>query len=651
MARTEIKYNNSFPFSGQPTPFVGRVKNNIVAGERWGAEESWTLAGQLTGCDFEDLTTAQLNLINSFAQDYKELKIVEYEEFESITVGETGTLGFEGVYKKISATRYEKVDSDTTILYRRISDGKWVFAFEVFSFPFISLDEKYISTTSSSSPTGLTYTSTGVPSGDPPFPTVSDSGIINQEIEIQKLNFVEIDSIQFQSNKYVKILPYTINLSCYPSGYFTGSFGVLDPTNRWELVESRDRSINLTHTLSARGFNTSDSQTDALENAKDWVLARTGFSDFPTPEFITKYSASGVLLSQNETINRLEGIYGVTESYVLDGLNSCDYGFLRFTVENSAPQAGFQTVSINGSIQGGLHDDFSLLRNRLQEFDFYSQALHTLDSGINLNPTPINKQVVENESARTINFSYAYDDNQRAEINYDYTLAINSGESNITVALNGNVNGRGELKNRYEKADLYFNTYLKPSIFGLAYSGYSGYLAENGYTGTPVLDHNELSSSVSKDKFNGVISFNYEYSDKPTPPNTGLESFDFSLSWTPPIRRVLAEELIHQSGSILSPKYEVTDLGFVSRGIFSLNGSAVPTRDFAITSGDALRSGVENSIRAIYFGYFTGFSGEYLTEFSMGQTNQGLYNFNIGATYEGLDVLNDTGNYTEIVNL
>jgi hypothetical protein len=95
----------------------------------------------------------------------------------------------------------------------------------------------------------------------------------------------------------------------------------------------------------------------------------------------------------------------------------------------------------------------------------------------------------------------------------------------------------------------------------------------------------------------------------------------------------------------------VTDLGFVSRGIFSLNGSAVPTRDFAITSGDALRSGVENSIRAIYFGYFTGFSGEYLTEFSMGQTNQGLYNFNIGATYEGLDVLNDTGNYTEIVNL
>jgi hypothetical protein len=640
MARTEIKYNDSFPFSGQPTPFVGRVKNNIVAGERWGAEENWTLAGQLTGCDFEDLTAAQLNLINSFGEDFKKLEIFE-PDFSKETVMVSGLEGFpsilNGLYTRVSSFRFEKNNNPNTVITLEYGPLWTMATLGMFDIVY------YEATAISSSPVGLTYTGATLLL---PFVTAYQS--FNT---VTSLDFVKIDSIQFQSNKYVKILPYTINLSCYPSGYFTGNFGVLDPTNRWELVEGRDRSINLTHTLSARGFNTSDSQTDALQNAKDWVLARTGFSDFPTPEFITKYSASGVLLSQNETINRLEGIYGVTESYVLDSLDSCNYGFLRFTVENSAPQAGFQTVSINGSIQGGLNEDFSLLRNRLQEFDFYSQALYTLDSGINLNPTPINKQVVENESARTINFSYAYDDNQRAEINYDYTLVINSGESNITVALNGNVNGRGELKNRYEKADLYFNTYLKPSIFGLAYSGYSGYLAENGYTGTPVLDHNELSSSVSKDKFNGVISFNYEYSDKPTPPNTGLESFDFSLSWTPPIRRVLAEELIHQSGSILSPKYEVTDLGFVSRGIFSLNGSAVPTRDFAITSGDALRSGVENSIRAIYFGYFTGFSGEYLTEFSMGQTNQGLYNFNIGATYEGLDVLNDTGNYTEIVNL
>ena len=543
---TTIKYNNSFPFSGQPTPFVGRVKNNIVVGERWGAEENWTLLGQLTGCAFSDLTAAKLSLLNSFSRDYQDLEITE--------------------------------DGNT----------------------------------------------------------------------IEVLKYVEIDSIVFNSSPFVKILPYTISLSCYPSGFFSGVFGILDPVDRWEMTENKDRTLNLTHTVSARGFNTSGI-SNAYDNAKNYVLGRTGFGNFPEPEFITKYSASGTLLSQVETPNRLEGSYGITETFTLDQFNTCDKGLLRYTVEAQSPQAGVQTASINGTIQGSLSDDFSVIRARLSGFDFYSNLMYSLDSGIALNPIPVEKQVVEDQNRKLITFAYSFDDNRNPEINFDYSIVVNSGDSNVNVSLNGSVNGRGELKNRWEKAENYFKTYLEPSKFFLVSSGYSGYLAENSITGQ--LNPNELSSSVSYDKFNGVVSFSYDYSDKPAPVSTGLESLDFSLSWVPPLRRILPEEIIYQSGSVFSPKYEVTDLGYIPRGVFSLNGSAVPKREIGITSGTSTLSEIENAIRAIYSDYFTGYSGVYLTEDSLTQTKGGLYSFSDSWTYEGSDVLGSGSNYSEIINL
>jgi hypothetical protein len=546
---TQITYNNINPFSGQPLPFIGRAKTNILAGERWGAEEEWTMVGQLTGCSFESLTTAQLNLINSFSRDYQTLEIIE------------------------------------------------------------------------------------------------NSGVV------ERLQYVEIDSIQFGSDKYVKILPYTINLSCYPSGYFSGVFGVLEPTNRWELTENKDRTLNITHNISARGFNTSSGATDGLNNAKNWVLGRTGFSTFPEPEFITKYSASGVLLSQVENINRLEGVYGLVETYTLDQLNVCDYGFLRYTVETSSPQAGLSQASINGTVIGGLNENFQLTRNRLANFDFYSNLMYSLDSGVILNPIPVTKQFTEDPDRKTISFSYAYDDNKNLEVNFDYSIVINSGESNIGVSLNGNINGRGELKNKWERAQSYFKTFFEPSRFLYAYSGYSGYLVENGFTGSPNLNQNELSKSVSYDQFNGVISFSYEFSDSPTPPATGLDEFNYSLSFTPPIRKIIAEEVIYQSGSVFTPQYEITDLGYVSRGQFSINGDALVDRSLGLTSGVALKNEVESAIRAKFFDYSTGLSGVYLTQYGLTQSNLGNYSFNAGWTYNYLDALGNTGNHSEIIHL
>lgn len=546
MSRTEIKYGTGYPFTGQPTPFIARDKTNLIVGERWGAEEGWTLIGQLTGCSFDSLITAQLNLINSFGRDYQDLELLE-------------------------------------------------------------------------------------------------SGVV-----IDRKRYVEINSIRFNSSKYVKVLPYTIELSCYPSGYFSGVYGILEPVDKWDLIENKNKTLGYTHTVSARGFNTSG-VSNAYDNAKNYVLSRTGFANFPTPEFIELYETSGTLISQVESPNRLEGSYSITQTYTLDKFNFCDSGVLRYTVESNSPQAGLSTASINGTLQGGLNDNFSGLRSRINSFDFYSNLLYSLDSGIMLNPTPREKQIVENESAKTITFSYSYDDNKNYDTNYDYAVVINSGEKNISVSLNGTVNAGGELKNRWELAKNKFETVLRPNIYNLALSGYSGYLAEYGRTG--LLNPTALNSSVSYDKYNGVVGFTYGFSDQPFPTSSGLESLDLSLSWTPPLRKIVAEEIIYQTGSIYAPSYEVTDLGYIPRGQFSINGNAVPKRELGLVDTVAIQSQVKNSIRAAFDTYLTGESGVYYTAESLGFNNRGDYSFGSSWTYEAADALGNNSNYSQIINL
>lgn len=551
--RTEIKYNNSFPFSGQPTPFVGRIKNNISAGERWGAEENWSLVGQLTGCSLDSLMTAQLNLINSFSKDYQNLEIVEN--------GQT----------------------------------------------------------------------------------------------ISQLKYVEIDSINFDSGKYVKLLPYTINISCYPSGYFTNVFGITEPSNKWDLQENKDNTLAITHTISAKGFNTSNGSTNALSNAKNYVLGKTGLSTFPNPALITKYSINANLLSQVENINRFEGIYGVTETYILDQFDSCENGLLRYTIDQSNPQVGLSSATINGTIQGGINESFQLVKNRLATFDFYSNLMYGLDGTGNnaystvFNPNPVSKEIVEDQPRKLITFNYTYDDNKSWDTSSEYSISITSGDAIVKVSLNGNINGRGELKERFENAEEYFQNTFEPNKFSLVYLGYSGYLVDNNTTG--VLNPEVVSSSVSYDKFNGVIAFSYEYNDAPIFSSSGLQSFEYSLSWTPPVRKIVAEPLIYQGGDINSPNYQITDINMIPRGTFSLNGSSVVKREVGITSGVALRNETENEIRNIFYKNSTGLSDLNLSNYKLGQTNKGNYAFNAQWSYDFSDVLGNTGNYSQIINL
>jgi hypothetical protein len=68
---------------------------------------------------------------------------------------------------------------------------------------------------------------------------------------------IELQGINIGESNQKFIIPFTISLRCYPSGYFSGDFGILNPVNRFEFNESEDGIISLNHTVSAKGFNTS----------------------------------------------------------------------------------------------------------------------------------------------------------------------------------------------------------------------------------------------------------------------------------------------------------------------------------------------------------------------------------------------------------
>lgn len=74
---TFLYYNGQQILSGQATPFVGRQDSFVKYGSRWADKTTLTLAGQITGCTYDDLVAAQTRLFNVFNKDFQKFEIKE----------------------------------------------------------------------------------------------------------------------------------------------------------------------------------------------------------------------------------------------------------------------------------------------------------------------------------------------------------------------------------------------------------------------------------------------------------------------------------------------------------------------------------------------------------------------------------------------
>jgi len=89
MTPTKIIYD-SFDFGDQPTPFLSSQENFLKYGENFGSEESYSLNGQLTGRDFNDLRSEQLKLISGFSKDFGIFIVKDFKPYEAEVMVRSG---------------------------------------------------------------------------------------------------------------------------------------------------------------------------------------------------------------------------------------------------------------------------------------------------------------------------------------------------------------------------------------------------------------------------------------------------------------------------------------------------------------------------------------------------------------------------------
>lgn len=460
---TLLYYNNQQILSGQPTPLVGKQEAPIRYGERWGNKTTLTLNGQLTGCTYNNLITAQKSLISVFGYDFQNFSIIEN-----------------------GAT--------------------------IFSKPYIIIRE-----------------------------------------------------LRFPNSNYVGVIPYNITLDCYDQNLFSGVYGVLDPRDEWSFEESTEGLINVNHTISARGFNTNSGVSNGFDNAKNFVLSKTGINPNISPYFITTPSGfNPCLKSLAEKPDRFNGTYSVTETYVADKFFGTN-GVLRYSVSFDCDEEGHARVAVNGTIDGcGMAADVSSIRARYNTLNLYNLALEVYSGATNstgLNTDYISRGYTEDPYARKLSFNSVYDNFPGGQTYLDYHVGVSSGENGITdVTFEGTIKGRGDLAARWQRVQNYYSTF---NPFPVAQSGYYAVFPSSPFP----LNPNDLTKSVTFNAFHGEINLNYHWDNKEIP-WPGFADLSYTLNYTPPLEKIIVNPLLALCGR----DYYLGDAGYVQRASFSIEG-------------------------------------------------------------------------------
>jgi hypothetical protein len=328
---------------GFPTPYVSRTQEMLEYGNRWGQGTSYTLNGQVTGYDFGDLINKQNILLSGFARDYKSLDITENIDIytsdfsasldgwgarddnlsygqtagsvtDALKVnGSTNNAGHDGyssalleigkkyritgkfyigtgggnyhgmmIYVGPGASSYVGPWHDTYSSYISVDLGTWVdFDIEVLA----NSNHLYFYP--------LAAYSSGPPTNQ--FVASAADSFLIKDIVVTDLDRqsvagfpaknCRVNNITFEGGNYSTLVDYSIAIDSYDETLFSGTYGVIEPSDTISIQENSMGQISLSHDISARGFATDDKS--AIQNAKDFVHSNTGWNEQIFPKFIT----------------------------------------------------------------------------------------------------------------------------------------------------------------------------------------------------------------------------------------------------------------------------------------------------------------------------------------------------------------------------
>ena len=472
MTPTKIIYNN-FDFGNQPTPFLSSQENFIKYGENFGSEEFYTLNGQLTGNNFNELRLEQLKLLSGFSQDF-------------------GTF----IVKDLQPNEKE-------VLVR--------------------------------------------------------SGI-------------KVESINFPQNKYTKVLDYNINFSAYPTDYFNENYGIINPSEVWSFDEGDDGIMSVSHSISAQGIETpqlgSYEKSSSFQNAVNYVKQRTGSTqNFIPPHFICKSSDYSLNLeSVQETIDRIGGIYSVTENYSSDLYGNS--GILRYSANINSSVESSTEISIEGRVEGNRNDPISITRDRFLSYDWFSVANDFLNKQLgsgSINIEPLEKNITEDLFNNNINFSYRFSDKESAEkVKTNLTTTISSGTSTVSVSVNGSITSSADKSIR---SGIIQNAFDDLKIFDIANGELNSF-----FEGNPPkpLNNRVIEESFSRQSSSFQIDFSQTFDDKDRPEEDFFKELQTSLTFTPSRIKLSSSPLPDKGGL-----YDTIDLETKTRASLNISLNAV----------------------------------------------------------------------------
>lgn len=411
-----------------------------------------------------------------------------------------------------------------------------------------------------------------------------------QSGKVFQKELIEIQSIDIAQGRWYGVQPYTITLTCYPSGLFSGTYGILNPSDDWAFAEQENATLAVTHTISCQPFNTSSGPSNALTNARNWAFGRTGVNSWVYPALISGVSPSNfVLLTQAESIDRFNGTYSLTETYTND-LARTGYGVIRYSTDLTSGDNMIQ-VTLNGSAQGGSRN-LTGTRAALARIDMVAVAAKQYQSAFNrtdLNPVPTAQSFNENPFTSEIGFSYSFDNSNLPSVWFDYEVGLNVGTNGFIEAnIGGTVYARGgDVASKLARTTAYASGI---NLYSLVLPYYNGFDPSSVTPLNPV----PVNSSQGINETNGTVALSATYNNRAATDSV-LDQFNATIAITPSLAQVDAQPVLGGLGT-----YSVVNLRYGSRGVIAINGNAVINRNASAAAGEAA---IKNAAYALFRQY------------------------------------------------